>query len=1122
MKPMVKLCTIAALALALLILTMTPAAAQDSEQYLPFIGASPSVERAVVEQPVEDAQPEAAPDAVPALLRHEPGHRSKVNDLDVRLAAGEIDDPLAGNSTLVAWDKVAMVLHGLDGKFIHKTYDVDANLGVPVAKERVAGLGVNGGGNMDVAAGYFTGEAGWMDTVAAWEYPAGKISLYVESYNSSLLKSLDATINTNDVVAGANATAPTYGGTIRVAVGNFDADAYDEFVVAWEGAGASLNLRVWDTNGTIAPVAKGTIAGETLGGYKFLDVATGDFNGDGKDEIAVAWQQGSDGYLAVKVYSVGSTGNLVAQGKLADAASEGKTPMPPGKIAITTGDFEGDAMDEIAVAYNVPAATNLRVYKASADLKTLTQAGMASVGSGLGLSVLREKVGRGLDLQAGDFSADGIDELALVCGAPAAYSCKVSVFATDVLTPTLRATLRDDAMGCYGGDLSVAVGDLNRDSIDEIAVGNVWGASAVSNRVDLNLFQVTPDLGSVVAKGAITGADAVGGTGHMAIAAGSFDGKNVRVGPPVYSHMDDTLQILAVINAPPKHKDTIDGVVHDVNVINRCLLPPCTYAKYETIEKSSTSMAVTTNRDWSVSAELKLSYSFVSASMSASYGESFEKTTSSFRSQEFGQDVQADEDDVIIRMVQSLNIWEYPVYADGTNVVQGHILVIWPDKVDPTCTSNCAAAITVRIDGENPTSYYQPNHELFNVMSYPPAAPTDIRTTIKSDNRNDLGPNGYAWWVKWLDIETDETKKSSKLDLGASLEVSGFGQSLSVSGSYSQGETAVNQVSFEQSTEIRLTYLGIAQTYSYGVRPFIYWAKPDGHLVLDYQVTPLTASGGMPNTWWQNTYNKADPTFNLPWKDGGMGPEYTYLSKEITCNPQYAAPGAVVAITAKVRNYSLMGANNVKVRFYLGDPDAGGTQIGQVTIAQLNPMSSTPAAIQFNTTGHLPGEVLKIYVVVDPDRTLAEVHEDNNKAYAQLPIVSPPMAGESGNLFVTAGDIVFDPVTVISGEKVHISATVHAVDATYAWVAVEFWDGSPSAGGQSIGGRLIPIVTAGGEATVGIDWPTAGHVGENELWVVLSHAKDRDITDNRASASVQVEPVHLYLPLFHDFASQPR
>ncbi len=112
MKTICRFCTLFVLVLTLFMLGMTPAAAQDSEQYLPFVGSSSSVEPAAVVQPVAEEPPAAAPDVIPALLRHEPGHPPNVKDLDVRMAAGEIDDPLAGNSTLVYWDKIAMVLQG--------------------------------------------------------------------------------------------------------------------------------------------------------------------------------------------------------------------------------------------------------------------------------------------------------------------------------------------------------------------------------------------------------------------------------------------------------------------------------------------------------------------------------------------------------------------------------------------------------------------------------------------------------------------------------------------------------------------------------------------------------------------------------------------------------------------------------------------------------------------------------------------------------------------------------------------------------------------------------------------------------------------------------------------------
>ena len=108
----------------------------------------------------------------------------------------------------------------------------------------------------------------------------------------------------------------------------------------------------------------------------------------------------------------------------------------------------------------------------------------------------------------------------------------------------------------------MAVGDLNRDSLAEVVVSSVYGAQLGSNDVDLWLFQVAPDLGTIAQKAYLDDTEYVGSLGypfgHIGIAVGAFDGKSVRVGPPTYSHMDDTLQLVAVINAPPKHEDEIE------------------------------------------------------------------------------------------------------------------------------------------------------------------------------------------------------------------------------------------------------------------------------------------------------------------------------------------------------------------------------------------------------------------------------------------------------------------------------------------------------------------------------------------------------------------------------------
>jgi hypothetical protein len=245
----------------------------------------------VAQEPVPPEPGQSSPSTVapqPGIPRHRPGRLAKVDNLDVLLAEGQISDPLAGNTTLVTWDKIALVWEDESGsKFTSKTYDVNASLGNPIAKHRnPLSATVDGAGQMDIAAGYLGGTAGWIDTVAAWEQPAGKISMYLEGYNADLGVSVDRLwLDIGEQVAGGYASGTAeYGAFIRLATGDFDADVYDEFVLAWEGPNQSLNLRIYDTNGGFSPTAKGKISDETLSGRKFLDVATGDFDGDGDAE----------------------------------------------------------------------------------------------------------------------------------------------------------------------------------------------------------------------------------------------------------------------------------------------------------------------------------------------------------------------------------------------------------------------------------------------------------------------------------------------------------------------------------------------------------------------------------------------------------------------------------------------------------------------------------------------------------------------------------------------------------------------------------------------------------------------------------------------------------------------
>ena len=150
--------------------------------------------------------------------------------------------------------------------------------------------------------------------------------------------------------------------------------------------------------------------------------------------------------------------------------------------------------------------------------------------------------------------------------------------------------------------------------------------------------------------------------------------------------------------------------------------------------------------------------------------------------------------------------------------------------------------------------------------------------------------------------------------------------------------------------------------------------------------------------------------------------------------------------------------------------------------------------------------------MVDPGNAISEIHEDNNKAYAQLPILGLPTGGQ-GALSISAADIVSGPATPHVGDRVQISATIHASANQYTWVAVEFWGGEPGQGGTMIDGRLLPMIGANQAATVSIEWPAIGPAGPKEFYVVVRQPNDVDVTDNQASVTVQVVPALVHLPL---------
>jgi hypothetical protein len=147
----------------------------------------------------------------------------------------------------------------------------------------------------------------------------------------------------------APATLPTADPT-AVAVGDFNGDSKQVIAAPNYGAGGPISIFLGDGAGKFNPAPDVTI-------NDFPNaVAVGDFNGDGKQDLVVSSTNGRDNYASILLGD--GTGNFGAP--LAFAVGN-----YPGAIAV--GDFNGDGMQDLAVANGSSNNVSILLRDCSAD-----------------------------------------------------------------------------------------------------------------------------------------------------------------------------------------------------------------------------------------------------------------------------------------------------------------------------------------------------------------------------------------------------------------------------------------------------------------------------------------------------------------------------------------------------------------------------------------------------------------------------------------------------------------------------------------------------------------------------------------------------------------------------------
>ncbi len=377
-----------------------------------------------------------------------------------------------------------------------------------------------GGEASSVAVGDFNGD--------------GKPDLAVANFNNSEAGSVSVLLN--DTAAGA--TTPSFAaavtftvgiGSVSVAVGDFNGDGKSDIVVAnFTNETVSVLLNTTATGATTPSFATPVTFGS---GGQSDSVAVGDFNGDGRPDLAVANGATFSGTVSVLL-------DTTATGATTPSFATQQTfGVDPDAAAVAVGDFNGDGRPDLAVA-------NLGDNTASVLLDTTTTGATAAS------FALQKTFAVGVNplfVAVGDFNGDGRLDLTVANQSDGTVSVLLNTTPTGASAPTFAA---QTTFAVGASPHWVAVGDFNGDGKPDIAVANTSAGTA-------SVLLDTTAAGATVPAFAAQTTFAVGG-GPDSVAAGDFNGDG-ETDLAVANFSDHTASVLLNTTTPLTAVPTFAG-----------------------------------------------------------------------------------------------------------------------------------------------------------------------------------------------------------------------------------------------------------------------------------------------------------------------------------------------------------------------------------------------------------------------------------------------------------------------------------------------------------------------------------------------------------------------------------
>lgn len=233
-----------------------------------------------------------------------------------------------------------------------------------------------------------------------------------------------------------------------------------------------------------------------------------------------------------------------------------------------------------------------------------------------------------------------------------------------------------------------------------------------------------------------------------------------------------------------------------------------------------------------------------------------------------------------------------------------------------------------------------------------------------------------------------------------------------------------------------------------------------------------------------------------------IAPNLAMLSGNVKFDPPAPEINDEVTVSATVLNDGTGDAHDVLVQVL----DVTGGESVPVGTEQLIDVIPTGASgtvqVKYTATDEVGSRQLR--VVVDPNDTIEELNERDNRATRTLTI-SPPQLPD---VTVSEGDIEFDPASPVEGTQTVISATItNQGIAAAEGVVVRFIDVTSRVPAPINGPQRIERLGVNEKAVVSVTYDTRGKAGERKIRVSVDPqdiVEELDETNNQAEKTLRI------------------